>query len=428
MGNNGGPLVDGGSPGSLGGSAFPFPTFFNHQNEPGTGPKAYLNYLIFDRDFNYLDGGFERLTADGRETGALLPEGSGFDELSFAEGDIKIMEPGFVYIYFSNENDNRVEVFFDDFTVTHTKSPVVQVDDYYPYGLTFNSYQRENGLSQKYLFNGKEFLDEMNIDWHDYQARQYDSKIGRFLSVDPATEAMRKFSVYSYAFGNPIRFIDPDGMMPEEVIDPTKQKNEKNIQQKVDRVYEQPLRNTPLPGQGASVELSGSVSIGLQGGFSVKVLGENMSVFVNFGSFDLVTASTSEGVKSGDGNVKEGAELGIGPVGVSKEIETSKEGENGNFTVTSTEKTTFNFFNIEGSGTSQTDVKNPESTNPQTTRMTSTSLGASQSAKAGLGIVISGGVSGSITPGRVTGVGDLNPKYVASDATRVSINKLPPKK
>jgi hypothetical protein len=104
----------------------------------------------------HLDRGRET----GQTPGAPLPNG-GFDVLAFDDGDIKITEPGFVYIYLSNENENRVEVFFDDFTVEHTKSPVVQQDDYYPFGLTFNSYQREKSSINQYQFNGKE--SKMNL-------------------------------------------------------------------------------------------------------------------------------------------------------------------------------------------------------------------------------------------------------------------------
>jgi len=148
-----------------------------------------------------------------KEAGTDVPH-----ERVFNTDPILITQPGYVYIYLSNESPTPVEVYFDDFKVTQTKSPVIQQDDYYPFGLAFNSYQRENSTTNNYLYNGKELQDELSLGWYDYQARQYDPAIGRWMVIDPLADLMRRHSPYNYAFDNPLRFIDPDGMGPNDVI------------------------------------------------------------------------------------------------------------------------------------------------------------------------------------------------------------------
>ena len=70
-------------------------------------------------------------------------------------------------------------------------------------------------LAYQYKYNAKE-LQETGM--YDYGARFYMSDIGRWGVVDPLAEVNRAWSLYRYAYDNPITFIDPDGRLEGDFI------------------------------------------------------------------------------------------------------------------------------------------------------------------------------------------------------------------
>jgi RHS repeat-associated protein len=65
-----------------------------------------------------------------------------------------------------------------------------------------------------YGFQGQEKDDEVKGEGNSYttQFRQYDPRIGRWLSIDKLAAKAPGWSPYRFCFDNPIYFIDNDGL------------------------------------------------------------------------------------------------------------------------------------------------------------------------------------------------------------------------
>jgi RHS repeat-associated protein len=103
-------------------------------------------------------------------------------------------------------------------------SEIIEESNYYPFGLKQKGYNTDilggNALAQQWKFGGKEYNEELGLNWYDVTARNYDPALGRWMNIDPLAEKMRRHSPYNFAFDNPIYFQDYDGMMPQGPGDP----------------------------------------------------------------------------------------------------------------------------------------------------------------------------------------------------------------
>ncbi|MEJ0055080.1 MAG: RHS repeat-associated core domain-containing protein [Bacteroidota bacterium] len=272
-------------------------------------PKAYLNWLIFDKNFGFITGGFKQITTAAKEAGTDVAH-----ERVAPSSDIVINQAGYAYIYLSNEAASPVEVYFDDFKVTHIKSPVIQTDDYYPFGLTFNSYTRENSLLNRYQYNGKELQTDLSLNWLDYGKRMYMSDIGRWGVIDPLGEKGRRWSPYNYAFDNPMRFMDPDGMWPGESI----WNGFKGLGNKLTSgsSYSQIGQGFKALG-GMYKSAADHVTVEASKGAIASVKVGKVGVEINLGTTKVGTASTKDGLQASKSDaVTKGAEVSTGVVAV----------------------------------------------------------------------------------------------------------------
>uniref|UniRef100_UPI002616A91C RHS repeat domain-containing protein n=1 Tax=Flavobacterium sp. TaxID=239 RepID=UPI002616A91C len=153
------------------------------------------------------------------------------DALQFfptAEGYVEFKEPGrLFYVYNYTDHLGNVRMSYTDNGVAVPK--ILEENHYYPFGLKHENYASEiferiketNGelfviqpterREWQYKYNGKEWQDELGLNFYDYGARNYDAAIGRWMNVDNMAEKYYEWSPFNYAINNPVNVIDPDG-------------------------------------------------------------------------------------------------------------------------------------------------------------------------------------------------------------------------
>jgi RHS repeat-associated protein len=110
-------------------------------------------------------------------------------------------------------SDKKLAVDSDnDGVVNYYNADVVTASDYYPFGsqMPGRKYSQPNS-SYRYGFNGKENDNSTGEGNLDFGSRVYDSRLGKFLSVDKYTHKQPFYSPFIFAGDKPIMCIDKDG-------------------------------------------------------------------------------------------------------------------------------------------------------------------------------------------------------------------------
>jgi RHS repeat-associated protein len=119
----------------------------------------------------------------------------------------------YIYQYFIQDQVGNTRGIIQPIYPGETTADVVQLTNYYPYGLEFQSddattlFGYVSGTKDNYLFNSKELQDGTGM--YDFGARNYDPQTGRWNAPDPANQSIDQ-SPYIAMGNNPISHIDPD--------------------------------------------------------------------------------------------------------------------------------------------------------------------------------------------------------------------------
>ncbi len=150
-------------------------------------------------------------------------EGS-IEAIYHQEGRATYDGPKLNYEYFLKDHLGNTRVVFADlnkdgylqpfnegggsFPVSVDYTEILQENHYYPFGMTMDGPWQEtvNEPENRYLFNGMEHCDDLDLNWDMAFFRSYDPAIGRWMQVDPKYTYSQ--SVYSGMGNNPILYSD----------------------------------------------------------------------------------------------------------------------------------------------------------------------------------------------------------------------------
>ncbi|MBT2561346.1 hypothetical protein J7E50_10930 [Pedobacter sp. ISL-68] len=178
-----------------------FNQLVNQSTDP-TQPKAYLNYILYDESYKIVS----------QFSGAFQATGNNAWTAIGTTQPLEIPRNGYLAVYIDNRSFTNV--YFDQLSVRFTTGKLKEESHYYPYGLPMGNIGSvaSGFVPNKYKYQTNENNNELGLNIMDFNFRQYDAQIGRFMGVDPLGASPDMISPYVAMNNNPVIFTDPSGL------------------------------------------------------------------------------------------------------------------------------------------------------------------------------------------------------------------------
>jgi RHS repeat-associated protein len=162
--------------------------------------KAYIQIIVFDKDYKYIRSEKRIVSKASLDNcGELL-------EIAYT-----MPTDGYVQVMTVNESPNQ-SVWFDDIELVHQENLITQETHYDAFGLELAGIEKTGKPEFDWKFTGKESIDDLDLGWTDFGARQYDPALARWHSADPIASKYFEYSPYNYVINNPMKYVDPKGL------------------------------------------------------------------------------------------------------------------------------------------------------------------------------------------------------------------------
>ncbi len=307
---------------------------YNHLNLPvkiifHNGNISYL-YTATGQKIKKVVSSRETITTD--YLGSFQYFNNNLKHIPHAEGYVNVVNGKFKHVFNFTDHLGNIRLSYSDANrdnlITHDE--ILEENNFYPFGLkhtVYNTNERQyinndqiNELililfprftgdgRYNYKYNGKEYQDELGLNMYDYGARNYDPSIGRWMNIDPLTDVLSNLSPYNYVKNNPVKFIDPNGMIWLDQLEADKLKG--NITNKISSLNnEKSELNALLNDENLSEKERSKILKSISNIDSrVKSLNTSISDIDKLGAdenntYDLVSGGEINNVKKGQNDV-----------------------------------------------------------------------------------------------------------------------------